>query len=64
MALHAVEATALVTREQNLRKYQTVFNDDLGKFPEKVHLHTDESVPPVNMPLLRPPIAIRDRLYS
>ena len=40
------------------------FNDDLGKFSEKVHLNTDESVPPVKMLLRRPPVAIRDRLDS
>ena len=40
------------TRDDLLDKYQDVFKGT-GKFPGTLHLHTDNSVPPVQLPLVR-----------
>jgi len=43
-------------------RYADLFDGSLGLLDDDVHLETDPSVPPVQMPLRRLPITVRDRV--
>ena len=51
-------------REQIIRKFQSVFNDELGEFSGEVSLEVDPSVPAEQTPLRKVPLAIQDRLEA
>ena len=49
------------SKSEVLESYKDVFKG-LGKMPGKVHLKTDSSVDPVNMPPRCVPIAVKEKL--
>ena len=50
-----------LTREQILQEYSDVFKGE-GCIEEKLHLQIDKTVPPVQLPTRKVPIAIKDKL--
>ena len=52
-----------VTAKRNiLDQYKDVFNDELGHFPDEVHLEVDPTVQPVITPACKVPFALRPLL--
>ena len=53
------DVTVCVTETEIRAKYTNLF-DGVGLLVGDVHLDTDKTVMPVEMPLRRPPIGVRD----
>lgn len=51
-------------RSQILSKYVDVFDGQLGHLPGELHLDVDSSIKPVQLPVRRIPVAVRDELIN
>jgi len=58
----APSAPIRLTEADVFDRYADLFDGSLGLLDDDVHLETDPSVPLVQMPLRRLPIAVRDRV--
>lgn len=54
--------TRRITEADVFKRYADLFDGTLGLLEGDVHLETDPSIPPVQMPLRRLPVAMRDRV--
>ena len=50
------------TKETVMNTFNTVFKGEVGEFEGEVHLEVDQVVTPVQMPLRKVPVAMRDKL--
>ena len=57
-------STGRITEDFVTDQYADLFDGRLGLLEGDVHLETDPSVPPVQMPLRRLPVALRDRVET
>ena len=60
---NAASLTACITETDIVAEYHDLF-EGVGLLEGDVHLETDPTVPPVQMPLRRLPIGIRDKVAA
>ena len=59
---HDASIEPVLSADQLVKKFHSVFSDVVGKLPGEYHMTLDETVKPVQHPPGRVPVAIRERL--
>ncbi|CAH3036893.1 unnamed protein product [Porites evermanni] len=60
LAVEGSQSYEGLTLPQVVMQYKDVFEGD-GMLEDKLHLHVDQNVKPVQMPVRRPPIALKEK---
>ena len=53
-----------LTLDQIVQQYSNVFNNKLGQLEGRLHLNIDPTVTPVQLPVRRIPVSVRDELIT